>query len=178
MITDEHPAVFWINGNPVGVGQMRVIPFQGSDRFVLTIRHLAIYIDLGRMLDRQVKLLRFLVHGNAISPVRSMQRPHRLYVSLRVARKHGHRIDGIVVDRINVTALWIDIKTAVKFQLGQESSQHPLRLGKGGAGGSIIGSIEYFDPKQILVLEKYFIRIGVYGNGAVSWISIVNDPKR
>src|SRR5262249_50907302 len=99
-----------------------------------------------------------------------MQRPHRFHVSLRVARKYGHGIDRVVVDRINVTALGIDIKAAVKLQLGQESSQNPLRFRKGCARGSVIGSIKYLDPKQILILEKYFIRIGVDTNGAVRWI--------
>src|SRR2546427_7761669 len=108
------------------------------------------------MLDCQVELLRFLVYGDAIRAVRSMQFAHRLHVSLGVARKHGQPIDGIVVDRINITALRIDIKTAVKFQLRQEASQNPLRFRKGSAGRSVIGSIKYLDPKQILILEKYF----------------------
>src|SRR5262245_30883200 len=149
---------------------MRVITFQSADRFVLTTGRLAIDIDLRRMLDRQVKLLRFLVDGDAIRAVRSMQFAHRLYISLRIAGKHGQPIDGVVVDRINIAALWIDIKTAVKFQLRQESSENPLRFRKGSIWGSIISSIKYLDPKQIFILEKYFIRIGVHTNGAVSWI--------
>src|SRR5215831_19171815 len=103
-----------------------------------------------------------------------MQRPHRVHISLRVARKYGHGIDRIVVDRINVTALWIDIKAAVKFQPGEKSSQNPFRLRKGSARGSIVRSIKYLDPKQILILEKYFVRIGVHTDGAVRWIRIVD----
>src|SRR5439155_16434579 len=109
------------------------------------------------MLDCQVELLRFLVYGDAIGAVRSMQFAHRLHVSLCFARKHGQPIDGIVVDRVNVAALRIDIKTAVKFQLRQEASENPLRLGKRSAGRSVVGPIKYLDPKQILILEKYFV---------------------
>src|SRR5205814_99956 len=83
-----------------------------------------------------------------------------------------------VVDRVNVAALRIDIKTAVKFQLRQEASENPLRLGKRSAGRSVVGPIKYLDPKQILILEKYFVRIGVHTNGAVGRIRIMDDPKR
>src|SRR5262249_49573179 len=103
------------------------------------------------------KLLRFLVHGDTVCPVRGMQFAHRLHVSLRVSRKYSQRIHRIVIDRINVTALGIDINATVKFQLGQEASQNPLRFRKTSALGSIVGSIKYLDREQILILEKYFI---------------------
>src|SRR5439155_26982166 len=92
--------------------------------------------------------------------------------------KHGQSIYGIVVERVNVAALRIDIKTAVKFQLRQAASENPLRLGKRSAGRSVVGPIKYLDPKQILILEKYFVRIGVHTNGAVRRIGVVNDPER
>jgi gluconolactonase len=80
--------------------------------------------------------------------------------------------DRIVVDRINVAAPGIDIKSAIEFELGLQSSKDPLRLGELHARRSIVRSIEYLDPKQILVLKKYFIRIRVYANGAVGWVRI------
>src|SRR5262249_50890302 len=108
----KHQAVLWIDGYPMWVAQLCLIPPERPKWFFIARRLLAIHHDLRRMLDGEVQFLSSFVYRNSVRPVWRVKFAVWTDVSARVAREHGHRIDRIVIHGIDVTALRVYIDSA------------------------------------------------------------------
>ena len=75
----------------------------------------------------------------------------RGHVAFGVPVEDHQRIYGVIIHCVNVAVLGINIKTALKFDLGIQPGNEPLRLGEPCGWRSCGSSIVDQDLEQVLV---------------------------
>ena len=110
--------------------------------------------------------------------MRRFQDARRLYVSIRLARKHDNLVSRVRLYRIDVTILRVNVNPVVILDVGLRPLNDPLRLRERNARRRIVEPVEYPKSPVVVVHEDNFIKIQIHRNRAVNRIHVPDRACR
>ena len=155
-----------VQGNPMHLGQLSLVPFQDAERGIVFPRRFGEDHYRGRIFNGYEKLFGFFIHHHAESAMRGGQFAVGGYVSTRLTGPYGHVIRGVAVHRIDVPGERVHIQTTVLRDFGMRPSDNPLGLRQGRLGRGIVQPAIHHNLIPVFVLENNFIPGHIDGHRA------------
>src|SRR6202035_5054771 len=116
------------------IGKSRTAALNYSDRSFVSLLHLVVNHKSIVMLNAQKQFFGFLVDRDAEGAVGSMKLSVGGYIADSLARENNQAVHSIIVDCINVAGDWIDIESALEFDLCIQAPNDALGVGYGRRG--------------------------------------------
>ena len=128
----------------MGIGETGVITLDHTQRGLRSFRRFVVDHDGVVVLDGEEQFLLLFIDGDAEGAVRRVQLAIWRHIADGLARKHHERVDGIVIDGVDITVGGIDVQAALKLDLSVQAADDALGFG-GFIGRLFYAAVVYLD---------------------------------
>ena len=160
-VGDVNQARLRVQRQTVRIGHLGLWPLQQPHRSVLVLRRFLERHYRMRVLDRHQQFLILFIRDDGARAVWSCKLPVRSCIAPGVAVKHGHPVQRVIVDAVDVARRRVNIHSASEFKKGTLSLNHALGLTQRRAGRRIRRSVIDENTEIILFRHYDFIADGV-----------------